>query len=256
MRKAIVLAVLCLILASAAHGASEFTYEIPDGWINVTDRGAPTVDIPDFVVREGRSGKYVLYAVDPRMTSAQGSLVSFNAIEQAGSGRVTQAMVDATAAEMTRGVARSGFTMNVKETKVAKLRGTDIGVVTSVMETPRGALQLVQYMIPGKTSAAVLTYGCPPAEIDRYRPIFESSAMATTGVYDHGGFNFKSIGLAGVLGAIVAVVIGVVATSNKKKPAQVAYAAPAAPMVWDCPTCKRRVPMRLDECRCGAARPA
>jgi hypothetical protein len=256
MRKAIVLFALCLSLVPAAWAAGDFTYKIPDGWINVTDPAAPTDDIPQFVVQEGRSGKYALYAVDPRMTSAQGSLVSFNVIEQAGSGRVTEPMLRATAAEMTRGVANSGLTMEVQDMKLAKLGGADIGVITSIMGTRRGSLQLVQYMIPGKSRAAVLTYGCPPGEIDRYRPIFESSAMATTGVYDHGGFKFKNIVMFGVLAAIVAVVIGVVATPSSKKKAPQAYAANAAPIMWDCATCKRRVPMRMDACRCGAPRPA
>ncbi|HEV7923237.1 MAG TPA: hypothetical protein VGR02_20840 [Thermoanaerobaculia bacterium] len=257
MRKWIVVVALGRAMVPAAFAASELTYQIPDGWIDLTDPYASTDNIPPFVVQEARSGKYLHYAVDPRMVTAQGAQVSFNALEQAGSGRLTNATLHQTAAEMTSGVASSGFTMNVMEMKLQKLGGVDIGVITSIMETPRGNLQLVQYMIPGKTRIAVLTYGCPPAELDRYRPIFESSAMATTGAYNHAGlFDIKRIAMAGLLGGLAAAVIAVISVSlSRNKKTAPAPISPSTPLLWDCPTCKRRVPMRIDACRCGAPRP-
>lgn len=256
MQKSIAALGLCLLFVSAAYAANGFTYRIPDGWIDVTDPSSSTENIPSFVVQEARSGKYVHYAVDPRMVTAQGAQVSFNALEQKGSGRITTAGLHQTAAEMTQGVATSGFTMNVMDMKIQKLKGVDIGVITSVMETPRGNLQLVQYMIPGKTHLAVLTYGCPPDQLDHYRPIFESAAMATTGAYDHNLFNVKAIVLATIVGGVGAAVIALIAVAaGKKKPAP-ARIASSGPILWDCATCKRRVPMRMDACRCGAPRPA
>jgi hypothetical protein len=256
MRKGSAVLALCLLLAPAAFAASDFTYRIPDGWIDLADRSESTEGIPPFVVQEARSGKYIHYAVDPRMVTAQGAQVSFNALEQPGTGRMNTATLHQTAAEMTQGVATSGFTMSVMDMKIEQLGGVDIGVITSIMETPRGNLQLVQYMIPGKTHIAVLTYGCPPAQLERYRPIFESAAMATKGAYTPRLFDFKRLVFIAVLGGLVA---GLVALSvmgvGKKKPAAAPRPISSTPIMWDCATCKRRVPMRLDVCRCGAARP-
>lgn len=256
MQKSIAAFGLCLLFVSAVYAANGFTYRIPDGWIDVTDPSSSTENIPSFVVREARSGKYARYAIDPSMVTGQGALVSFNALEQKGSGRITTAGLHQTAAEMTQSVASSGLTMNVMDTKIEKLKGVDIGVITSMMKTPRGNLQLVQYMIPGKTHLAVLTYGCPPDQLDRYRPVFESAAMATTGAYDHNLFNVKAIVGATILGGLGAAVIALIAIAAGKKKAAPARIASSGPILWDCATCKRRVPMRMDACRCGAPRPA
>jgi hypothetical protein len=257
MWKSAVLLCLALLVLPAAYAASGLHYSIPDGWVDVSDPTVSTSGIPEFIVREARSGKYVIYAVDPANTSEQGALVSFNVIEQAGKGRIIQAMVDQTAAEVEKSVAATGLTLKVTDRRMAKLGTVDIGVVEAVMNTPRGQLQLVQYLIPGKTHVAVLTYDCPVALRERYKPIFEASAMATTGTYSHSLFNFKQLALFGLFGAIIAgTIAAVVAGSSKKKRKGPAPSIYASPTMWDCPTCKRRVPVRLDACRCGAARPA
>ncbi len=257
MRKGLVVFVFCLLFVPAAHAANGFTYRIPDGWIDLADRTTATEGIPPFVVQEARSGKYVHYAVDPRMVTAQGAPVSFNVLEQRGTGRINNATLVQTAAEMTEGVAHSGVTMNVMDKRLQQLGGVDIGVITSIMETPRGNLQLVQYMIPGKTHVAVLTYGCPPDQLQRYRPIFESSAMATNGAYQARLFDFKRLLFIVVLGGLAAGLLAIIGMGiGKKKPAVAPRPISSTPIMWECATCKRRVPMRLDACRCGAARPA
>jgi hypothetical protein len=258
MRKTIAALGLCMLFVSAAYAAEgTFTYRIPDGWIDLADPTTSTDNIPAFVAHEGRSGKYVHYAIDPTMVTPTGAQVSFNALEQKGTGRMTDATLRQTADEMTRGVASSGLKMNIQNTKIQKLQGVDIGVITSVMETPRGNLQLVQYMIPGKTHVAVLTYGCPPDQLERYRPIFESSAMATKGAYTNNIFNPKAIVMAVILGGFGAAVIALISISlSKKKKPVPARISSSMPLMWDCATCRRRVPMRMDVCRCGAPRPA
>ena len=122
-------------------------------------------------------------------------------------------------------------------------------------------MRLLQYLIPGRTSAGTLTYACAPEDFESYRPLFEASAMATRGAVAHprGGINWGRAMRSGVIGGFVGLVMALVLAAKKKNatvPAPAGGVAPAAPAGWDCPSCKRRVPSRIAECRCGAPRPA
>lgn len=248
-------AALCLLFAaSSVHASHGFEYKVPDGWINLADPFASIVGIPYFVVEEARSGKYAVYAVDPEMTTEKGALVSFNAMEQEGTAAVTSPSLLIVSEGMKANLKRAGLRMETKETKIRKLGKVDIGMVISVLETKSGPLQLTQFVIPGKTHMAILTYGCPPESYDHYLPIFESSALATTGAESH-GFNLKNVFFAGALGAMFAVIVAAITIVNanrKKTPVPIS----SSPSMWTCATCNRRVPLRFDVCRCGAARPA
>jgi hypothetical protein len=159
-----------------------------------------------------------------------------------------------------------GATVNLEETKVTKLNDVDIGFVNSSVNTRHGSLRMLQYMIPGKTKLAVLTYVCPLEDSDHYRPIFESSAMATTGAYDNSGFasglssgfnsgfSWKRMWVSGALAAVLAVIV-VMINASRNKPRTAPVHTAATPTVWDCPNCKRRVPMRVTQCRCGTPQP-
>jgi len=250
---------LFLTLAPAIHAASEFTFRIPRGWVNLLDPNFIANKIPQSVMQEAMSGQYAVYAVDPEAVTADGAAASFNAIEQPVTGRVTDAVLRQTATEMTSGAAKLGATINVTESHLAKLGGVDVGVMTSDMKTARGSMRLLQYVIPGKTHSAVLTYASVPETFDRYRPAFESAAMATTGAYDHSSINWTHAMLFGGLGGFIAVILGVINAGKKPKAAPMVSTRTVpggTSVVWDCPTCKRRVPLRMDQCRCGAPRPA
>jgi hypothetical protein len=243
---------------------SEFHYKIPDGWTNVMSPGFIPDNVPTTVVANAASGKYALFAIDPTRASRQSAPVSFNVVEMAATGTVTLAVVRQGAGEMSQKLSGMGATVNLEEVKVTKLNDVDIGVVNSSVNIRRGSLRMLQYMIPGKTKLAVLTYVCPLEDSDHYRPIFESSAMATTGAYDHSGFgsafntgfnrgfSWKRMWVSGALAAVLAVIV-VMVNGSRNKP----RAAPVqtAPTVWDCPSCKRRVPIRVTQCRCGTPQP-
>ena len=258
MRQVMIVALLA-VAVSSAYAESDFHYKIPDGWVNLATPGSVADNVPAAVKTEAASGKYAVYAGDPERMSRQSVPVSFNVVEMPSTGRVTEAVLTQGAAQMRDQLSRTGAKVEILETKVIKLDGVDIGVVGSTMETQRGSLRLLQYMIPGKTHLAVLTYGCPPADFAHYQPIFESSAMATTGAFDHSafdlGYKFGRIWVFGAFGAVVAVIITLVNAGKAKNKAMIPV-QPSTPIVWDCPNCKRRVPMRLTECRCGTLRPA
>ena len=262
MRSALLIAVLPLA-ALSARADSEFHYKIPDGWVDLRSSNTIADNIPQSVVAEAASGKYAVYAVDPARATRQGCPVSVNVVEGTPTGRVTLGAVRQGAVEMSQHLNGMGATVNLEEMKVTKLDDVDIGVVQSSVETPRGELRMLQYMIPGKTKVAVLTYVCPLIDSAHYTPIFESSAMATTGAYNHAGFgsgfasgfNWNRVWISGAVAAVVAVIV-VLITGSRNKPKTAPMPLPSTPMVWDCPTCKRRVPVRVNQCRCGTPQPA
>jgi hypothetical protein len=257
------LGVAFVTLAPAIYAASEFTFQIPTGWVNLIEKLHDPNFIadkyPQTLLSEAVSGKYTVYAVDPKAVTAEGAFASFNVIEQKATGRVTDAMLRQTATEMSSEAAKVGATINVLETHLTKIGGVDVGVITSDMKTVDRSFRLLQYLIPGKTQSAIVTYGSLPESFDRYRPVFESAAMATTGAYDHSGINWSRTMLAGGIGGLIALILGVFNARNKTKTAPMVPARTmpgGASVVWDCPTCKRRVPLRMDQCRCGTPRPA
>lgn len=252
-----------LVLPLFASGDDALHYQIPPGWVDLVDPATDTSGFPPAPVNEARSGRYVVFAIDPSNVSAIGANASMNVIEAAGTGVVTLAMMRQSSVQASSQSQAMGYDMDVTDVKVSKLGAVDIGEMHSLMATNAGSMRLLQYFIPGRTRIATITYACLPGELDRYRPIFEASAIATTGAYSHRrGIDFGRAFRAGAIGAVVggiasviiALVAIVVAKRRKGVPATAARQT-VAPM-WDCPTCRRRVPMRIGECRCGALRPS
>jgi hypothetical protein len=250
-------------IAASARAADDLQYKVPDGWVNLTNPASLPPNAPRAVAAEAASGKYAVFAGDPTRMTNQIVPVSMNVVEAKTTGKVTEGIVKQGAMEMVNQMRGIGATVTLGDIKVLKLEGVDIGFVHSFVETPRGSMQMDQYMIPGKTKLGVLTYVCPGADYDHYKPIFEASAMGTTGAYSHGAFNFSRIWVFGVLGALAAVIIAIInGSKSKPQPAPVAATTlprttmPGVALGWDCPNCKRRVPIRIEQCRCGTPRPA
>lgn len=261
--KRTLLVVACCFLAAALHAADSagFGYTLPPGWIDLVDPSVDASRFPANTVNEARSGKYRIYAVDPNNLSPRGANALFNVIETPQSGVVTIALLDRSMKEATALARAQGFTWTTLDMRVTKLGDVDIGVADSTIGNEAGTLRLVQYFIPGRTKAAVLTYGAMPEMFSQYQPIFETSAMATTGAYAH-GFNWRRAMKAAFLGAVGSLLLALIGVAIVRRsarspaPAPAAASQPAAVAGWDCPTCKRRVPGRIEVCRCGATRPS
>ncbi|MDQ6800965.1 MAG: hypothetical protein M3041_09030 [Acidobacteriota bacterium] len=257
MRHALPVLLLVAFPALSSGAKSEFHYKIPDGWADVLSPSFVADYVPQSLMTEAASGNFAVYAVDPQRATRESAPVWFTVVEVAPTAKLTDEGVRQAAAVMARHYRRVGMTVNFEEIKVVKLNNVDIGFFQSFAKTPRGPARMLQYMIPGRTKIAMLTYACPPEDYDRYRPLFESSAMATTGAYDHSGLTaadtWKRIRIFGTLAAIVAVIVTLMRAS-KNRPT--ALRTPSTPTAWDCPNCKRRVPIRVTQCRCGTPQPA
>ena len=267
MNHALRILLLLAVPALSARASSEFQYKIPDGWADVMSPGFAADNVPQRLMNSAASGKFAFYAIDPTRATRADVPVSLNVVEAAGSGPISLAVVQHEAEEVSKKLSRMGSKVNVEEVKVMKLNDVDIGYVSFSVTTQTYPVRLVQYTIPGKTKIAVMTYVCPLDDSDHYRPIFESSAMGTIGAYEHSGFGsffftgfdqgfsgkraWVSSVLAALLGAIVLMV-----NASRNKPKTTLGQSPSTPTAWDCPTCKRRVPVRVNQCRCGTPQPA
>jgi hypothetical protein len=274
-------ACLAMCLASPAS-AGEFEYSIPAGWIDlraaITYAGSrDTSNIPQRLLQDAGGGQYAVAAADPNGSTKDKAGATFNAVEMPGAGRVTIEVVKKGVDELVGQLEAAGLRVSVIDATLTKLNGVNVGMTTIDVDTPRGTRTLRQYLITGRKNMTVLSYGAPKAEFDRYLPVFEASARATKGGYEAGWFNWKRIlvnaGIGALFFGMVGFVMGYVRkrrdaaeqgeTAGDAQPAASKPGTRSAPpakktsrYVWACPGCGNPVPARLDQCRCGTARPA
>jgi hypothetical protein len=133
----------------------------------------------------------------------------------------------------------------------------NVGMIRFDAKDEKENRTLLQYIIPGRKSAAVLTFSTPKPDFDKYLPVFEASARATKGGYESGSFSWVRLVATGGLCALFGVSVALI---RKRRNAN-AGTPPMSPQkkssrnVWDCPGCGKPVPIRLEQCRCGTAKP-
>jgi hypothetical protein len=266
---------LAIGITAQAHAASEFQYSIPPGWRDLRDalhpaNGVKDVDnIPQQLMTEAASGRYTVVAVDPEGTTSRQVGASFNVVEAPKTQRVTLDVVNGAGDSVVKQLRSGGLRPTLIEARVSKLNGVNVGIITIDATSDQGTRRLLQYLIPGHKSLAVLTYAAPQRDFSRYLPAFEASALATRGAYEPGWFNWKSFFVSGAIGGLVAMAASLVMSFMRKRRdalagitedgAEAAH-APSPPKkaskyVWECPACGNPVPIRLTQCRCGAAKP-
>jgi hypothetical protein len=262
---------LCLSVPVAAQGVYAFQFQVPDGWRRLSgdypdpanlpaDAINSSDGIPADYVREAMNGTYQFYAVDPIGdwpftvgATAAGALVG-------ETHQVTQETIEWYISGLAANTS-AGTKIKIDEGRLLKLKGIDVAVFSGSVEGPDGRLSTLQYLIPGKTQSAILTYRCAPKDYERYRPVFESAAMATMGAYDHsprmdwGRTVFVGLLVAGLgFGRMLVIRLRQPKAMEALKAA--ATASPAgSSSTWECRACQRRVPARVPQCRCGATRP-
>jgi len=262
-------------LLAHAH-AGEFQYSVPPGWWdllapNPPELGRDMTRIPKPMLADAMSGRFAAFAVDPDSAARGGLLTFFTAMEAPGSGKVTLDEVNKAVAEAIDGFAAKGYKARLDEYSVFKLGGIPAGMAAIDVEGPAGSRMLRQYLIPGKKTLAVLTYSVPKYEYPAYLPAFEASARATKGAFNHGYSWERGLTAAGIGGGASALAYIFLQLIRRRRDRSaraegaegdetVSAPAPAAKKasqyVWNCPGCGKPVPMRLEQCRCGTAKPA
>jgi hypothetical protein len=261
-----------------ANAASEFRYKIPDGWWDLREAQRPGPNqknmdnVPLKLTQDATSGTFAVVAIDPQTTKFNRVGASFNAVEAPTTGRITLEEMEKFGPALMAQFKAKGLSANLLEVKVDKFNGVKVGVIrfnaTDLIEGQERTL--VQYVIPGRKGAAVLTYSAPKASFNSYAAMFEDSARATKGGYEAGGFNWIEFFAMGAIGGLVGLGVTFMRKRRAGATADVdggvaVSAAPKTPApakkvtskyVWDCPGCGKPVPLRLEQCRCGTARPA
>jgi hypothetical protein len=183
-------------------------------------------------------------------------------------------MMESYAVEIAAQMRAAGLTAGLVDSGVISMNGADVGTVTLDLDSEQGgSRRLLQFMITGQKSSTVLTYAAPKDQFAQYLPAFRASARATQGGATAGGFSWKQMfavgAFCGFVGLIIAFLRNRLAGTKHGEALEGAIqaatgrpAAPAAPpakkvsYVWTCPGCGKPVPLRIDQCRCGTAKPA
>jgi hypothetical protein len=256
---------LLFALAARAQAATDsgFVYHIPDGWIDLVKADSKPANLAQPIFDEARNGQYLIYAVDPDRLTATTAPVNMNVKEAPGSRRVTKAALEEVRQGVLGEIAKVGIKANsVGEPIIRDLNGVDIGILDFLFEAPGVRFRVRQYAIPGERHMAILSFAVPESLFPEYQSIIDASAMATGGAKKSGGFGpLAYVGFAGLIGAAIGAVIAITRSFSSKKTAPVAAGrAPTAATptptqsIWYCPTCKRRVPASVGQCRCGTMR--
>jgi hypothetical protein len=237
--------------ARAAGPTGDFQFVLPPGWRDIGPGSAQIADgIPQAVMLDAISGKYIAYYVDPRNTESVRA--SFNAVSVPQTGRITAKELEQNRQGFIDAAAKQGLTMTIVESGVVEIAGVPAARLMSDVTQGQQRTRLLQYIIPGRRNSVALTYACPPEDFESYRDVFETAAAMTKGAYKSGGFDWPQFWIAGLAGGLGALLLGLVHKLRGGGPAQAHVPAPAVGEgSRECPACHRRVPTRIATCRCG-----
>jgi hypothetical protein len=209
---------LLLGTAAVAHaGSGGFTFTPPPGWIDVS-RGAPEAQrqkAPAAVRAQADNPAIAFFAIEPDGGGGP-SFAKMNAFVEVG--KRTLLATPAGLAETEKGLqaefAKKGVTYRALKAEVVKVAGVTSGRLVGEVQAPTGAIDLIQYAIPGDNAMAMVTFTTSPADLARNEPIFAAAAQAIRGAVEpHPGSLIAGTaiggaligGIAGGIGALIAV---------------------------------------------------
>jgi len=221
---------LLLAGAKAGAGSGAFTFTPPAGWVDVS-RGAPEAQrakAPPALRAQADNPAITFLAMDPEHWD-DGFVENMNVVVQTG--KRAFAATPATLAEVVKAIdaeaTKSGLTYQATKVEVVKVAGVTAGRVEGDLKTPAVATKLVQYVIPGEMSQAMLTYTTTPAGFAHYAPLFDASAQATLGAVEPQSRSMAdSARLGGIAGAIGGAVGALLIVRSKRRRQLLARQAP------------------------------
>ena len=232
---------LTVALASfaAVAAASSWQFVIPEGWVDLSPGKPVPEGVPEEVATMTQSGIFVVYGMDLK-GAKDGFAENVNAVVQPAVLVADEAELARYASELPAQVRREvpGAKATVLEQGVVPIGGVPSFRFVVDVDAPQAHMRTLQYVIPGGSEAAMLTYTSTPDAFATYLPTFEKAAAATQGaaaaptaaklgrklVTSTGvsaGDWQKIFGFGGkVIGAIVAVlVVGVLSRIGRRKKA-------------------------------------
>jgi hypothetical protein len=202
-----------------AEASTAFRFRIPDGFRDLSP-GVPDATfagLPEAIVTEARSGKYVAFGMD--LSEEDGFYENFNAVVQSGALKVSEDFAREHKAQLPVEYSKLlGGPVVVVEHGISSIGGVPVVRAVFDAQNPDFPMRQMQYMIPGGNGEwAILTYTATPLTFDRYRPVFEASAAATEGAQEAKLVDFGRAGKWGVYGAGIGLIVGLIAQLVKKR---------------------------------------
>jgi hypothetical protein len=214
---------LLLAGADASAGPGGFTFTPPPGWVDVS-RGAPEAQrakAPPALRAQADNPAITFLAMDPAHWE-DGFVENMNVVVETGKRALaaTPEVLSEVAKAAEAEAAKAGLKYRTTKVEVVKVNGVNLGRMEAELTAPGGAMKLIQYMIPGNRSQAMLTYTTTAAQFATYAPLFDASAQATVGAAEPPSPSSLSgsaqIGaIAGAIGGAVGALL--VARSKKRR---------------------------------------
>ena len=232
------LAIGLLVLAagSASAGPGGFTFTPPTGWVDIS-RGAPEAQrqkAPPALRAQADNPSITFLAMDPEHWD-DGFVENMNAVVQTGKGALpaTPEVLAEVAKAAEAEAAKAGLKYHATKMEIVKLGAVNAGRVEAEMTAPGVVSKMVQYMIPGNKSQAMLTYTTTADHFARYVPLFDASAQATLGAVEaptSSMLGSAQIGaIAGAIGGAVGALLVLRSKRRRLLQAQAARAATPPP---------------------------
>ena len=170
--------------ANASAGPGGFTFTPPAGWVDIS-RGAPEAQRAKATpaLRAQADNPVITFmAMDPEHWD-DGFVENMNVVVQTGKRALpsTPEVLAEVAKAAEAQAAKAGLTYRTTKMEVVKVAGVSAGRLEAELKSPAVATKLVQYVIPGEMSEAMLTFTTTPTNFARYAPLFDASAQATRG---------------------------------------------------------------------------
>ena len=209
-RGLMVIGLLLVASASARAGAGGFTFTPPAGWVDIS-RGVPEAQrakaTPALLAQADNPG-ITFVAMDPEHWD-DGFIENMNVVVQTGKRALpsTPEVLGEVAKAAEAQATKAGLAYKATKVEVVKVAGVTAGRLEADVKASGVVRKLVQYVIPGEMSEAMLTFTTTPENFARYAALFDASAQATVGAVEP---QTRSMRDSAQLGAIAGAIGGAV----------------------------------------------
>lgn len=174
-------AVIILMLGGPSH--AEWHFAIPDGWVDVSPGAEIPPNVPEELAILAQSGIFHTYAIDLGSARNDGFAENLNAIVQERPLVVDSDSLEQWLASIPGQAAREvqGARVTFVEQSIGSIAGLPALRVVFDLQSPGLEMRSLQYLIPGGSTTAQLTYSASPVEFASFLPVFEAAAQRTEG---------------------------------------------------------------------------
>jgi hypothetical protein len=184
LKRILLTAVLMVSLPPAVFARENIKFDLPEGWINVTEKikNSDTAILPKVVVLRAQghgASERELFMVDSK--TLQDKILVFMSQDN------VKSLQDAPQTHEFLAKVKKGFedslrkwgTTTLVEDGIVTLNGAEFfrsvfeGKSTGKEKANGSAMRILQYTLPDGTGYTLVTFGAPKAQWEKYLPVFE-----------------------------------------------------------------------------------